>query len=153
MTKSIPLTQGKFSQVDDEDFDYINQFKWYVNSGYAVRHSEKDRNKIIQMHRIILKTPSAMVTDHINGDRLDNRKENLRACTESENQRNKSKLPNNTTGYKGVYTHTVGKWKASICVHRQQIFLGVFDSPKEAAHAYDEAALKHHGIFARINGV
>ena len=152
MTKTIELTQGKVALVDDEDYERINAYKWYYCKGYAVRKFGSPPRKFVYMHRVILDTPDGLETDHVNGDGVDNRKANLRACTRSENQRNLGRTISNTSGFKGV-TKSKGstKWIASIKHFGQQIYLGRFTTPEAAARAYDEAALKLHGEFARTN--
>ncbi len=120
--KEIQLSQGKIAVVDDEDYEYINQWKWsYLSSGYAVRSLwSLLGSKTILMHRIIANTPIGMDTDHINGNRLDNRKSNLRVCTHAENTRNIPMHKDNKIGYKGVQKH--GKsWRARILVNGKQI--------------------------------
>lgn len=99
MTKSIPLTRGKIALFDDEDYEELSKYKWFITKVYASRHSG---NKTVYMHREIMKTPENMETDHINGDVLDNRRENLRICTRQENARNIRGISSNTSGYKGV---------------------------------------------------
>lgn len=155
MTKSITLTQGKVALVDDEDFEYLNQWKWFAEkrgSGlvYAVRNVKQ---KPLHMHTQIIKTPKGMVTDHINGDGLDNRRCNLRACTHGENMRNrKVGQVNNKSGYKGAHwSKRQEKWKAEIRVNGKSIHLGYFNDLIEAAQAYDRAARKYHGKFAKLN--
>lgn len=90
-TCKIPLTKGAFALVDEEDFELVSQYKWHLNDmGYAVWRGIIDgKKKTIRMHRLIKNTPDELVTDHINHDRLDNRKSNLRICTQKENAKNR----------------------------------------------------------------
>lgn len=151
MTKSIHLSQGKVTQVDDEDFEFLNQWKWsYRSDGRAVRCDKS--NKIIRMHRVIMNAPAGTVVDHINGDTLDNRKINLRICSQKENTLNHRRNKNNVSGYKGVsWSKKAGKWRAYIAPNRKQISLGCFMDVIEAARAYDKAAKKLFGKFANLN--
>ena len=104
------------------------------------------------MHRLIAKTPDELFTDHINGDQLDNRFENLRICTKSENGMNRGAMANNTSGFKGVsWINKYKKYRAHISVSKKNIHLGYFDDPVTAAHVYDQAAKKYHGKFANVN--
>ena len=121
----IPLTKGKFALVDKKDFAYLNQWKWrYHKNGYAVRTSRKG---LIRMHRVVNKTPLGFFTDHINHNKLDNRRKNLRTVTKSQNQMNVGLQANNTSGYKGVYWHKQSKkWQAKIEVNQKQINLGCY---------------------------
>ena len=99
MTKSIPLTQGKFALVDDEDFEKLNQNVWLFCNGYAARGVNRfPRRRLLYMHRIILNPPEGFDVDHISHNSLDNRKENLRICSRTENQRNRIIGKNNTSG-------------------------------------------------------
>ena len=152
--KEIDLTQGKKAIVDDEDFEWLSQWKWCYDGNYAVRHSPtvNGKRRPIWMHREIMKTPEGMETDHRDMDKINNRKENLRICLLSENQRNRVAYANNTSGYKGVTWNRRDKeWRAQITVESRIIQLGGFRTAEEAALAYDEAALKYHGEFARGN--
>lgn len=153
--KEIPLTQGRVALVDAEDYAYLNQRKWYAwkdKTGrfYAVRKVGK--HITLRMHREIMKTPKGMETDHINGDGLDNRQNNLRICTHSQNGMNSKTQSNNTSGYKGVYYYKqTRRWMACITVRSKQKHLGYFMSNEKAALAYDKASLKYFGEFARPN--
>src|SRR3990167_4081188 len=105
--KFIKLTQGKFVLVDDEDFEWLNQYKWYCqkalsNRFYARGQAGKNK-KTIFMHRFILNINDKRRIDHMNGDSLDNRKSNLRICTQQQNLFNKKMYKNNKSGYKGVW--------------------------------------------------
>ena len=153
MTKSITLTQGKSVLVDDEDFEKLNQHKWYYHQGYAFRKAGPRIFQVsIFMHREIMQTPDGMETDHINGDSLDNRRENLRICTHAENLRNRKMNSGNKSGYKGVYWFSQrGKWRAAITLNGKNVHLGLFTDPADAAKAYDKAAQEHFGEFARTN--
>jgi hypothetical protein len=150
--KEIPLTKGKVALVDDENFEWLNQWKWCVSiNGYAIRRKLKSV-KCIHMHREIIKTPAGMDTDHINGNRLDNRLINLRICNTPENQHNSKLRKSNTSGYKGVSWHQQNKkWLAQITNNYKNTYLGCFDTPEKAAHAYDKAAKELFGEFARLN--
>jgi hypothetical protein len=160
--KEIPLTQGKVALVDDDDYDRLMAIgKWYFGcGGYAVRSvGYKKPNgrwscKIIYMHCIIMNTPSGMDTDHSDTDKLNNQKYNLRICTRSQNKMNIRITLANSSGYKGVCWFKRGqKWKAQIMVNGKNIHLGYFTCPIEAAKVYNEAAIKYHGEFARLNDV
>ena len=107
--KKVDISTGKypniFTLVDDEDFEYLNQWKWYFDV-YVKRKEWLPDKKIyrdLYMHRVINNTPSGLETDHINRNKLDNRKSNLQTCTRSVNQRNKGIQKNNTSGYKNLY--------------------------------------------------
>ncbi len=154
--KKIPLTRGKFAIVDDEDFDSLNRFKWYCSdTGYAQRDGQmKDgiRGNRIHMHRAILKVKSKVWVDHKNRKTLDNRKQNLRLCKIGKNQWNLKIHKDNQSGFKGVSRVKYG-WRALIAKHRKDYYLGTFKTPKLAAAAYDKAARKLHGSFARTNSM
>jgi len=150
----ILLTQGRVAIVDDEDFERLSRWKWHYDKGYAVRMSSAllGRRKPILMHREILNTPEEMETDHVNGDGLDNRHENLRVCIHAENQHNSQKSRANTSGYKGVsFCKSHQKWCAFIGINGKVKFLGGFIDVLDAAYAYDNAARNLFGDFARTN--
>jgi hypothetical protein len=147
--KTIELTQGQVAIVDDEDYEVLNRYNWYArnskNTHYAVRVIWGEGT--VYMHRFIL-TPSAeQQVDHINGNGLDNRRENLRICTRSQNQHNRKKGQRNSSGFKGV-SKKGNKWQANIGRDRKQIYLGIFDTPDAAHEAYVKAAKDIHGEFA-----
>jgi two-component SAPR family response regulator len=147
--KEIPLTKNKATIVDDEDYEYLSQWKWHLSRfGYAVRKPKEQ----IYMHRVIMNTPAGMSTDHINKDKTDNQKVNLRICTTSENMMNRDKQKNNTSGYKGVFWHErAGRWRAQIRLNRKSIHLGLFDTPEEACEKYKQAEKEYFGEFAYQN--
>jgi HNH endonuclease len=137
---------GKFALVDDEDFDLVNSFNWYLSGSYPVRSLGKRPNRTkISMHRFLMNTPVDKVTDHINGNGLDNRKSNLRICTISENTINSKKSINKSSKYKGV--SFINPWRAYI----GRKILGHFKTEKEAAEAYNKAAKELYFDFARLN--
>lgn len=145
--KEINLTQGRFALVDDEDFELLNKWKWHYSSRYARRNMFLQKRP---MHYEILEKRAGYVVDHINGNTLDNRRENLRYCLQSENIKNTKVRKDNTSGYKGVrFEH--GKYRAVIHANNQKMHLGMFDTPEDAARAYDKAAKRHHGEYARTN--
>lgn len=149
--KEIPLTQGKVALVDDEDYErLVAMGKWQFVNGYASKGIWP--NKSIKMHRLIMDTPIGFETDHINGNKLDNRRKNLRVCTTAENQLNRGVPKNNTSGFKGVHKFR-NKWRSSIKINSRRVHLGLFTCPIEAASAYNEAAIKYHGEFAKLNPI
>ena len=162
--KEIQLTKGKVAIVDDADYERVMALgKWCCvgTDGYAGRTMRlgKKNGKWIKrhlaMHRFIMNCPEGSQVDHINGDIMDNRKSNLRICSHSDNMKNRSLYKNNSSGYKGVYLHKAAKkWAASIRINKgKRKHLGLFDDCIEAARAYNEAALIHHGEFARLNEI
>ena len=155
--KRIPLTQGKFAIVDDEDFEYLSQFKWCAskngNRYYAKRSIwENGRRFLLPMQNAIMGVPHGVIVDHIDQNGLNNTRHNLRVCTRAENNYNKGKQKNNTSGFKGV-SRDRRKWCAVIWMNRTRKHLGFFSTPEEAARAYDAAARELHGDFACTNFV
>jgi hypothetical protein len=150
--KEIPLNHGKVALVDDEDFNFLNQFKWYaVNTSkwchfgyvmgyYPTKYREKHGIRTIYMHRLIMQPKQGFQIDHINGNSLDNRKENLRIVTNRENQHNlrDSSIRNYTSKYPGVSKMSSGRFRALIQIGGVNKRLGVFDVEIDAANAYAE---------------
>lgn len=152
----IPLTLGKITIVDAGDYEWLNSFAWQAmlsrGAWYASRLLWEDgKCKRIKMHQAILSTIDGSVPDHKNGNGLDNRRDNLRPATRSQNCGNRRTVVNKS-GFKGVsWASKDKKWRARIGVSGKALFLGTFATADEAAHAYDAAALKHFGEFARLN--
>jgi hypothetical protein len=163
--KKIQLTQGYHTIVDDADYNKFSKFKWHVvfrgKKGYAERTKrygirKNNKKKHIKMHRIILKAKSFQQIDHINGNSLDNRKNNLRICTNIENSRNHKGQPllRKYSQFKGVKKNANCKtWSARITVVGKEIYLGSFKTEKFAAIAYNKAANKYFKNFAYLNKV
>lgn len=159
--RRIKLTQGKYALVDDEDFDRINQFKWFAyyneRAGYwyARRMIRKANGKrsIQSMHRLIMNTPKELQTDHKNHNGIDNQRHNLRICTNAENHMNTIKRKRNASSrFKGVYWHKAHKkWTAEIRLNGKLICLGDFINETDAAHTYDKNAKELFGEFAYLN--
>lgn len=152
--KEIPLTKGKVALVDDEDFEYLSQWKWiaFLKKGiyYAQRQQwVNGRNAIIPMHRAILNNPDSEV-DHRDRNGLNNQRANLRLCTRSQNTMNRGKPKHNKSGYKGVRTVN-GYIRAEIGCNGQRYYLGNFPDLVTAAKAYDAKAKELHGEFACLN--
>ena len=146
--KRIELVTGGHTILDAEDYPEANRWTWRDDGRGYVRRSHRinGRSVTTYMHREVMKCPPGMTVDHINGDKKDNRKSNLRICTLHENIFNGRLRKNNTTGYKGV-TKTRGKYQVSInCKH-----VGFFKTAEEAARAYDARARELHGKFAVLN--
>lgn len=159
--KIIPLTKGYESLIDDEDFEKVSKFKWHIfitrgkHNVYAVftDHS-KSGDKTIRMHRMILNAKKNDQVDHIDGNGLNNQKFNLRICTNSQNQANKSFNKNNSTGFKGVtYRENEDRYIAQITYNRKNYYLGIYKSPISAARAYNRAAKKYFKEFSKLNKI
>jgi HNH endonuclease len=163
MVIQIPLRYGwgksinpkhRFAIIDDEDYELISKYKWYIfdtpYTCYARAYANKGKTTIL-MHNLIVK---AKGIDHINRDGLDNRKANLRLATQSQNNANKGKQDIKTASskYKGVtWGKYQSKWIAQIMKDRKNYYIGAFSSEIEAAAAYDKKAIELFGEFARIN--
>jgi len=158
--KKISLTQGKFAWVDDEDFEWLNQWKWCILSGrgklYAARHITKaGKRKVILMHRVILGLcDSKIYCDHINGFGLDNCRKNLRPCNHFQNMRNRKGERGTSSRFKGVCWHKPsGKWQANIVHLGRKLHLGLFRFQAQAARIYNFSAKKYFGEFAFLNKI
>lgn len=147
--KAIPISRNKYTLVDEEDYDFLTQWKW---TGHTYISRKEVGRDAIYMHRVVMDCPSHLEVDHKNGCKWDNRKANLRVCTRAENSRNRGKSI--VRDYKGVYwNQRARKWSASIKVDRKLVYLGLHQTKAEAALAYNEAALKYHKKFARLNNL
>ena len=152
MVKQMPLTQGKFALVDDEDFEYLSQWKWSYCGRRAYRHDKYGTPKNLAMHRVLTNAQPHQHVDHINLNPLDNRKCNLRLCTRSQNQANVRPRKNTTSKYKGVSWKTALKrWVVYVTKDGKQNYVGVFKSEEEAALAYNKKASELFGEFALLN--
>lgn len=152
--KFIELNENQYALVDADDFEWLSQWNWFYNpsNGYALRNGPVHGKSQTRMHREIFKAKPEERLDHINGDRLDNRKSNLRRCNAHQNAQNTARHSDGRSGYKGVSWHKKDRmWRARICVNYKSKFLGNFNCPKAAARCYDRAALSLFGEFARLN--
>jgi hypothetical protein len=152
--KQIALTQDKYAVVDDEDYEFLNQWKWWFSSGYARRctYINKVRSKMIPMQSLILRPKKGKLVDHIDGNKLNNQRNNLRLVTVKQNNFNKvSKVGESC--YKGVCKKTLYPKKYYSCVNigRKQYQIGYFDNERHAAIAYDMWATYFHKEFANTN--
>lgn len=144
------LTQGKYAIIDNEEADNINARKWhYVKHGKGYAYHRLSKGSLL-MHRVILDTPMGLLTDHINGNSLDNRKANLRTCNSLNNAHNIS-VVRSKSRFKGVSETPYKTFRAKIEFKGSSIGLGTFNNAIKAAQVYDEAALKYHGEFAKTN--
>lgn len=157
--KEIQLTKGYVAIVDDGDYELVSRHAWRARvkkSGavYAQTHGFRSDGKktTLSMHRLIMGvTDSKVQIDHINGIGWDNRRSNMRTCTNAENCKNKGAQRSNTSGVKGVSWHKRdNKWQAHITSDSKQIYLGVFETKDEAVFARQVASIKYHGEFARL---
>jgi hypothetical protein len=155
----IPLTRGLVAIVDAEDAaQVLDMGRWYADVKPHTTYAAKGIRRggpgggpqdTVYMHQVIA---GARLVDHINSDGLDNRRVNLRPATNRQNQQNTRRRSDNTSGYKGVHWHALrGRWRAEITTDSRRIHLGLFDDPIQAARAYDEAANRYFGEFARVN--
>ena len=156
--KEILLTQGKVAQVDDEDYEWLSQWKWTykksLHTGYAYRHGPRPEIKTIRMHRFILQASENIEVDHIDRNGLNNQRDNLRLCSRSENMRNQKLRTDNTSGYKGVsWNEKIRKWEGYICKNNRKINLGYFETKEEAALVYNQASIMVHGTFSSLNRI
>ena len=162
MVKKIQLTQGKETLVDDEDYDELAKYSWGAcydadTNSYYVRRGARTsdgRNTTIGMHQHIMGFPSkkGMKVDHINHNPLDNRRCNLRVCSNSSNRANHRLQKNNSSGLNGVYWHKRDKaWRAQLKYQNKQITLGNFPTREKASRAVDARLKQLFGEFAHLN--
>ena len=159
---NIPLTQGMNARVSREDYSFLMQWKWCAqkkkdNTYYAVRGVRlRGKSTLIRMHNVIAQRSGleGSYIDHKDGNGLNNCRTNLRDATKSLNMANRGRTLANQSGYKGVSWHKHGhKWVAQIKANGRYYYLGLFGDKNSAARAYNDAAIKHFGEFARLNDV
>jgi hypothetical protein len=134
--KHIFTNKGTAIVVDEQDYAFLNQHTWWINNGYARTIIDGQR---IYMHRLITGASNFLVVDHINHNTLDNRRDNLRVCTQKENLYNRKPRYDNPYE-KGVSKSASGKFRARIKLNGKEKYLGTFDTPEDAGRAYLEAA-------------
>lgn len=150
--KQIPLSGkcgiGKVTLISDEDYKSVSGFLWYMDSkGYPYR--EKCKEKRVFLHQFIMGVYPKGKTeiDHINGKKLDNRRSNLRFCTNAENRLNRTKYKTNTSGYRGVMYHKIAKkYMARVYINNKTHYLGLFKTKEEANKAVEETKGKQEII-------
>jgi len=152
--KEIKLNYGLVAQVDDEDFSYLNQFKWYAKKDkktiYVIANkTQKNNLHESSMARLIMKTPDDLEVDHIDHNGLNNQKSNLRNCSRNENMQNKTS--SSSSGYLGVHINRNKYIVAHIKIKNKMAHLGTFKTIEDAAKAYDKKAKELYGEFANLN--
>lgn len=151
----LPLTRNKTAVIDFDDFEKVRGMKFYAQSCQNLWYAAKNKHvngkrKLLYLHRIIMGAKPGQLIDHINGDGLDNRRENLRVVTHAQNVKNWRKHAPASSRYKGVRFHA-NSWEVQINVNRKRIYIGRFQNEIDAAKAYDESARRYFGEFAAIN--
>lgn len=132
--------------IDVEDVDTVKEYKWYLKKEGYVYYAKES----IRLHRLIMDAQEDEIVDHINGDKLDNRKSNLRICTQQQNSCNNKKRKNNSSGTTGVYySSKLSKWYSQITVNRKTIFLGYYNNAEDAIQARKDAETEYFGEFKR----
>lgn len=151
--KSIPLTQGKFAIVDEDNFDILSKYKWHYDNhtGYA---RASVNGKWCFLHRFVMNAQKGQIIDHVDCVKLNCQKINLRFCTRSQNESNKKTPPSNTSGYRGVsWNKEKQKYDAQIKIGGKHKHLGRFNKSIDAAREYNKAAVTYFGDFARLNDI
>jgi len=148
--RMIPLGDGFYAYIDAADYEWLSRWRWHMCSGgYAGRN---ENGKTILMHRQIMQPPRGMLVDHMDRNKANNCRSNLRLCTHPENQRNKRKGIGSASQYKGVFhDKRCDRWYAKYRYEGKYHWLGFFDLEVDAARAYDYAAVEWYGEFARLN--
>jgi len=147
--RRIPLGGGLYAYVDAPDYEWLSQYNWSFCNDYAARYA---KGKPIYMHREIMNTPENKVVDHIDRNRLNNCRSNLRNCTLPENTRNRTKCIGSSSQYWGVsYGKRSQRYSSGIKFAGKSLWLGYYDDDEEAARAYDRKAVELFGEFARLN--
>lgn len=159
--KELPLSQGRVALVDDEDFEWLNQWKWSLNptgKGYAYRGiylgmvDGKTKLGHVAMHRLIMNAPNGLTVDHIDGNGLNNQRHNLRIATYAQNSVNSPKRADSGNPYKGVFrVPNSPRWRVVIGGRGNITRSKPFDTPEEAAREYDRLARERYGDFAYLN--
>lgn len=155
--KQIELTQDKFAIVDDGDYEWLSRYSWHATRNpYGGKWYARGKvgNKAVYMHRLITGAPAYMEVNHCDDDTLNNQRHNLRTCEHSDSMRNRKKQCNNGSGYVGVVTQKRAGYlvyRAQIKVSPKMLHIGCFETPEEAARAYDKKAKELFGEFARLN--
>ncbi|MGM0836007.1 MAG: HNH endonuclease [Bacillota bacterium] len=156
MAKKLNTSSGMTFIIDDEDYEEVSKYKWKsTEDGYVRRNFWLgDKCKYISLHRMLINAPEGLCVDHINGNKFDNRRSNLRLATRTENIRNSGPKVNNKSGYKGVsFRKDTGKWKAQIRAFGKKVNLGQFDNKHDAARMYNFWAVDLFGEFAWVNKI
>lgn len=150
--KILQTKDGFETVVDDEVYEWARKFEWKIsNMGYVSYRKGSDR---IFLHRMICKTPDDYITDHINGNKLDNLTCNLRVVTNKQNVWNNGIRNDNSSGYRGVwYRKDRGRWQAEIKAEGKKYSLGCYNTAEEAAVVYNRKAKELYGEFARLNEI
>lgn len=151
----IPLSKGKTTIVDDADAPRVSPYKWSAlnvkGKWYAYSHQALEATGHRYMHRLLTDAPKGLEVDHINGDGLDNRQDNLRLCTHRDNQRNIRRSEPSRAGYRGVTLTPHGRYVARCKYLGRLLYFGTFSTAEEAARVRDKEVIKLHGEFAYLN--
>ena len=153
--REIKLSQGKVALLDDDDYEYLSQWKWYASKGTDTFYAKRTINakgRVLRMHRVLMNAKKGVIIDHRDRNGLNNQRYNLRKCSSSQNCCNRHPRNNVSSIYKGVsYCNTRNMWVARINKTHKSRHLGYFDTQLEAVIIYNIAARKYHGEFANPN--